>query len=213
MKAISLLWNPAGAAEDTARSSLWPPLLLLTLAAGFADYPLLFRYRAAGFADLRVQATPDGMTSFSILAFVGLSYLAAVLLPLGALIAGWWMRTYLDWALDTRVPRPGVRRIVAWGFLPLTVERLGVGVIRLLCRNDCNLVNPLATNSAFFLDSKNVSIFWYECARGVDVFSAWTVVIVSLALAKHAEERPGPVAVGLLLLWLGATLFRAWLLG
>jgi hypothetical protein len=208
-----LLWSPRDAAPDAAASSVWLPLLGLSLAGAWADYPLLLRYGSSGFADMRLAATPDGMTPFSILVFLGLTYLAPVLLPVLALATAFLMFNYIRFALDIRVQAAGVSRIVAWGLLPLAMERILVGALRLLCKTGYDLMNPAATNLAFFLDGKMTSVLWYEFARGVDVFNVWSLWVTSVALARDAESTPEAIAPGLLLFWLLANLARAWLLG
>jgi hypothetical protein len=213
MRALRLLWSPHDAAPQAAASSVWPPLLALGLAGAYADYPLLLRYGASGFADLRLAATPDGMTPFSILVFLGLTHAAMVLLPVMALATSFWMFHYIRFALDIRVQAAGVRGIIAWGLLPLAVERLLAGALRLVCKSGCDLMNPAATNLAFFLNNKATSVFWYELARGVDVFNVWALCVLSIALARDAESTPEAIAPGLLLFWLFPNLTRAWLLG
>lgn len=213
MKALRLLWSPREAALEAAASSVWLPLLVLALAGAFAEYPLLLRYGSAGFADMRLAATPDGMTPFAILVFLGLTYSAPVLPPVLALATAFLMFNYIRFALDIRVQAAGVSRIVAWGLLPLAMERILVGALRLLCKSGGDLMNPAATNLAFFLDSKATSVFWYEFARGVDVFGVWALCVMSIALARDAESTPEAVAPGLLLFWLLANLARGWLLG
>jgi hypothetical protein len=207
-----LLWSPRDAAADAAASSVWLPLLALGLAGTLADYPLLLRYGSSGFADLRLAVTPDGMTPFSILVFLGLTYSAPVLLPVLALATAFLMFNYIRFALDIRVQAAGVSSIVAWGLLPLALVRILVGALRLLCKSG-DLINPAATNLAFFLDGKMTSVFWYEFARGVDVFNVWALWVTSVALARDAESTPEAIAPGLLLFWLLANLARAWLLG
>jgi hypothetical protein len=192
---------------------MWLPLLALSLAGVFADYPLLLRVGSAGFADLRLAATPEGMTPFSILLFLALHYAAPVLLPIFALSLALWTYYYIRWALDIRVQAAGVRRIVAWGLLPLTLEKILVGILRLVCRSGCDSMNPAATNLAFFLDAKATPVFWYELARGADLFSIWALCVLSIALARDAESETAAVAPGLLLFWLFANLTRAGLLG
>lgn len=212
MKGFRILWNP-GAAADAARSPIWAPLLILGIAGAFADYPLLFKLSPAGLAEARLQATPEGLTPFAILFFLALRWAAPILLPAAALLTGRFQRFYLLWVLDNKMDRAGISRITAYGMLPLALERVLAGTLALVCSADCDRLNPAATNLAFFLDPNETSAFWYEFARGVDLFVLWSVWALSAALARYAEEKPVSVWPGTAVLWATALLLRSLLLG
>lgn len=212
MKGIRILWNP-GAAGDAAQSSIWVPLLILGAAGTFADYPLLFKLTPAGLAEARLQATPEGLTPFAILFYLAMRWAAPILLPAAALLTGRFQRFYLMWVLDNKMDKAGISRIAAYGMLPLALERILAGTLALVCSGDCDRLNPAATNLAFFLDPKETSVFWYELARGVDLFVIWSVWALSAALARYAEEKQVNVWPGTAVLWGTALLLRSLLLG
>jgi len=210
---VSILWNPRGAAAQAARSPLWVPLLTLAAAGALASYPLLFRLRPAGLAQARLDATPEGMTAFSIIVFLGLRFAAPVLLPLCAWVTGHFARAYVHLVLDQKVSTGGTVRIAAYGFLPLALERLIVGIVLLACGNGCDRFNPVASNLAFFFDPSVTAVFWYELARGADLFAFWALWATSWALGEFSEESPNAIWPALAVLWAAGLLLRAWLLG
>ena len=212
MKAIRILWNPRGAARAAAETPIWISLATLGAAAAYANYPLLLQLTPAGLAQAKLDNTPQGMTSFSVLVFLGMWWAAPVLLPLCAWVASRAMRFHIGWVLDLTIERNGVSRITACGFLPVALGNALTGTVALLCGGSCDRFNPVATNLAFFLDPAKTDVFWYEMARGVDVFSLWAIVATSLALGKFAEEKPGRIWPGLAALWVAALVLRALLL-
>lgn len=213
MSGVSILWSPRGAAAQAARSPLWIPLLTLAVAGALASYPLLFRLRPAGLAQARLDATPEGMTAFSIFVFLGLRFAAPVLLPAAAWVTGQFARAYLHLALDLKVETAGAVRIAAYGFLPLAAERLMVGIVLPACGSGCDRFNPVASNLAFFFDPTRTSGFWYELARGADLFAFWALWATSWALAEFSEESPHAIWPGVAALWAAGLVLRAWLLG
>lgn len=211
--AAQVLWAPREAAREAAGAAVWVPWGVLALAAGFADYPRLFRLGGAAFAQARMDATPEGMFPGSILFYLGLSYAAPLLLPLASWMAGRLLALYTQFVLDVKVGRRDIVRVVAFGFLPLAIERTLVGGLILLCGSSCDPLNPLASNLAFFLNPKETQVFWYEMARSVDLFSVWTIVLLGKSLGGRMEWPASRFLPGLLIVWVLGVIFRAWLLG
>src|SRR5262245_33756414 len=194
VKALSILWNPAGAGEDAARANLAVPLLLLGVANALPHYARLAHFGSTQLMQERINATPGGMYPSSMFLFTGITWLSPVLLPLFVLISAWLLEYFVGFALDTKVVRAEMRRLTAWGFLPLAVQAALAGVIILACRQDCAWFNPLASNVAFFMDAKETSVFTYELARGLDAFAVWAIVVTSRAIASLYDR--GALAVG-----------------
>jgi len=211
--AFGLLWSPAGASERAARAGLALPLVTLGVANALPNYALLIPMGAAGMADTKVQSTPDGMYAASVLFFMALVWLSPLVLPARVLLTGWLMDYYVGFVLDTKTKRSELLRLAAWGALPIAVERALSGIIVLACGRECNLFNPLAANAAFFLDAKETPIFWYEMARGVDAFAAWSIWVTAAALATRYQRSTVAIAVALTFLWFAVIAVRAWLLG
>lgn len=212
LSAMGMLWNPRGAGPTAASANPWIPLVALGMAAAFADYPLLVKLGAAELANARLSATPAGMTSFSILFFLGLKYSSPVLLPWFAWFTAACLSQYIHFVLDLDVAKRDVFRVSVYGCLPLAVERTLAGVISLICGSDCDRFNPLASNLAYFLDAKTTSIFWYEMAKGIDVFAVWAFFCVAWGLAAAIEEPRGRVLPETLVLWLAILSVKSWLL-
>lgn len=207
-----MLWNPRGAAQETARAGLWVPLLVLAVAGGLADYPFLLLLGPTRLTAARLEATPEGMRPLGIIFFLALTFAAPVLLPALAWATGRVMNVYLGLLLDAAVERREVVRVTAWGFLPLAVERLLVAGLQIACSSDCKWFNPLASNTAFFLDPTSTAIFWYEAARGLELFSLWTLATVALGLAGLSQQPARFLLPPLVLGWLVLLLVKAWLL-
>ena len=210
--AAQMLWAPREAAREAAGAAVWLPWSLLALAAGFADYPRLLRLGAAAFAQARIDATPNGMFPGSILFYLGLSYAAPLLLPLASWVVGRLMALYTQFVLDVKVKRQDIVRIMAYGFLPMALERTLVGALILLCGPSCDPLNPLASNFAFFLKPKETQVFWYEMARSVDLFSIWTMVLLGKSLGALMEWPASRFLPGFVFVWAVGVMVRAWLL-
>lgn len=209
---FEILFNPAEAAA-TVHDRLWLPLVVLGATAAFANYPVLFQLGRPKILQMRLDATPDGMHPLSIVVFLFLMIFAPLLTPLGAWLAGVLMHFYLRNILDIRVSSRAVVCFTAYGLLPLGVEQLLIGVLRLFCRaGDCNLFNPVAANLAFFLNAKTTPVFWYEFAKHADVFSCWAALLLCLGLAALAELEPSVIVIPVVLVWVGMALVNAWLL-
>ena len=212
MNAFRILWSPRGAAETAAKSSMLIPLLILGAAATYADYPVLLKLRPAGLAQLKLDNTPAGLTAFGVMVFLAMRWAAPFLLPAWAWLTGRVLRFYVLWVLDQKVDKTGVARLTAWGMLPLALERLLTGTVTLLCAGNCDRFNPIATNIGFFLDPTTTSPFWYEFARGLDVFGAWAVWTAGASVAQFTEEKPSRVCPAIAALWLAGLMMRSLLL-
>lgn len=209
---FEILFNP-GEAAATVHDHLWLPLVVLGATTAFANYPALFQLGRPKVLQMRLDATPDGMHPLSIVIFLFLMIFAPLLLPLGAWLAGVLMHFYLRDILGIRVSSRRVLCFTAYGLLPLGVEQLLIGALRLFCRaGDCNLFNPLAANLAFFLNAKTTPVFWYEFAKGADVFSFWAALVLCLGLADVAELETVGIVIPVVLVWVGIALVNAWLL-
>lgn len=208
---FEVLFNPVEAA-NTVHDRLWLPLAVLGMTAAFANYPAIFQLGRHRFLQMRLDATPNGMYPMSLAIFLFLTLFAPLLLALGAWLTGSLMNFYIRHILDIRVSRRQVVCFTAYGLLPLAIEQLLVGFLRLFCRGDCNLFNPVAANLAFFLNVKTTPLFWYEFAKGADLFSCWAAVVLCQGLAVVAELEPWLIMFPVILVWVGTTLLNAWLL-
>lgn len=213
MTGFAILWRPGAASEDVARANLAVPLLLLGVANALPSYVLLLRYGATQLIQLKLDTTPGGMFPTSIFFFTAFTWASPFLLPLAALAAAWVLTYYVGFFLDTKVQGSELRRLVAWGFLPFAIQKLLAGIIVLACGRECDLFNPLATNLAFFLDSKQTDVFWYEMARGLELFALWAIVIAGRAIATRYERSASAVIIGIAALYLIALFAHSSLLG
>jgi len=210
--AFSILWSPVSSAPYAARAHLAVPLLLLGAANALPNYALYAHY-GSRLIQAKLNTTPSGMFPSGVFSFMVLTWAAPLLLPLLALLAGWLLNFYVGFFLDTKVLRSETLRLVAWGFLPLAMQGVLAGTLVLLCRDACDRFNPLATNAAFFLNSKDSDVFWYEMARGVDIFAVWAVLITGRALAARYERSLFAVTLSVATLFLLAIFIRSSLLG
>jgi hypothetical protein len=210
---LAVLFNPREAAAATTCDPLWLPLVALGASAAFANYPAFFRLGRSNFLQMRLDATPDGMYPSSLAILLFLTVAAPFLLPFGAWLTGLLMDLHIHYVLDSDVSRAQVVCFTAYALLPLALERLLIGSLRLACREDCNLFNPLAANLAFFLDVKTTAVFWYEFARGADIFSCWAALVLCLGLAAYAARKPSHMVFPVVFTWVGTALVNAWLLG
>ena len=213
MTPLSILWNPAAVSERVAHANLALPLLLLGVASALPNYALLLRYGATQLIQLKLDTTPGGMFPSSIFMFTGLAWLSPFLLPLAVLLAAWILDYYVGFFLDSTVQGSELRRLVAWGFLPLAFQKLLEGILVLACGRECDLFNPLASNLAFFFDSKQTDVFWYEMARGVELFAAWAVIITGRAMATRYDSSLAAVITGVAAVYWLAVFLRSSLLG
>jgi len=210
---VRVLGGSREAGEEAARGPLWFPLIFLAATAAFAEYPRLVRLGAAEFAQARLDATPDGMYASAVFFYLAFTWMAPLLAPAAAVVTGIILAAYCRYALDIQVERLHVISTMAYGFLPLGFERLLTGALRIFCPASCNPLNPLASNTAFFLPAKSTAVFWYEAARGLDIFSLWALVLAARTLSSALEEPFGRLFPPLAVLGAAALLLRAWLLG
>ena len=210
--ALEMLYSPREAAAPAARASLWLPLSILALAGAAAAYPMLLQLGPAGLVDAKLRTTPEGFTRSAILLFLALQFGAPFLLMLAAWTAGALMNAYLLFVLDARAQKSGVVRVTAYGLLPVAIAKFFASGLRLVSGPHANRFNPLASNLAFFFNSNETSVFWYEFAQGLDLFSAWAIAITVIGLSALTRQRALTLLPPLLLAWLAALAARAWLL-
>ena len=210
---FSILWNPAGSNERVAQANLAAPLLLLGAANALPHYARLAHFGATQLMQERMNATPGGLYPSAAFLVMALTWLSPLLLPAFAVVSAWLLEYFVGFALDTKVSRAEMRRLTAWGFLPLAMQAVLAGIVVLACREDCTWFNPLASNAAFFLDPKQTSVFTYELARGADAFALWAIVILGIAIGARYERSPAAISFGVGVLYGGAVLARALLLG
>ena len=211
--AFNILWSPAAAAERAGRASLALPLALLAVAGALPSYVLLGRYGMTHLIQLRMNSTPDGLYPMGAFFFSALTWLAPFVLPVVALACGWLLNLYVGFFLDTKTARAEMLRLTAWGFLPLGLQKALACGVELLCDDGCNRFNPLATNAAFLLDTRQTEVFWYELARGMDLFAVWAIAITAIAIGARYQRSTVAVAMGVALLYFVAVLLRSHLVG
>jgi hypothetical protein len=212
-RVVAILFNPREAVTSEATDSLWLPLVVLGATTAFASYPVLFPFGRDNFLQMRLDATPDGMCPTGIAVFLFITLAAPFLLPFGAWLTGLLMDFYIRYVLDTDVSRTQAVCFKVYGLLPLALERLLIGILRLVCLETCNLFNPLAANLAFFLNVKGTAVFWYELARGADIFSCWAALVLCRGLGAAAELKPSRLIFPVVFSWAGIAFVHAWLLG
>jgi hypothetical protein len=208
-----MLYAPRQVATAAANGATWLPLGLLCTGGIAAEYPTLFKLGATKFLQMRLDDSPDGMSPASILIFLGLAIVAPVLLPLSSLAMGWLLEGYLRYVEGAWLKRAQALRITVFGFAPVAIQQLFAGAMKLALGARCDAFNPVATNVAFFFAPQKIPVFWYEAARGADVFSVWAVLLIALALAAITEAKPRKMVIPVAAVWICGILGRAWLLG
>ncbi len=211
-RATQILWSPRAGAREAARAGLGIPLLALAVAGGLPDLMLLLEFGTTDLVQRRLSVTPEGMTPLGIVFFLTFTFASPALLPGLAWATGRALYLYLWFFLDAPVERREVVRAACWAFLPVACERLLQAVLLGFHRQQEKLFNPLASNAAFFLDPTTTPIFWYEAARGVSVFTLWTLAIVPLGLAELSGKPARLFLPPLVLAWIALLLIKAWML-
>ncbi len=212
MHALEMMYRPRAAATEAARAPLWLPLAALALAGALADYPLLFELGKVQLADVKLRSTPAGLTPVTMLIFLVFEFAAPLLLPLAAWGAGEFMHFWLLFVMDARVARREVLGVTAYGFLPLAIRGVLEHILHWVRNPENNPFNPLASNVAFFFNSVETAPFWYEFARGVDLFAIWAMIATALGLAGLTKRSAAVLLAPLVAAWMLALLVKAWLL-
>ena len=93
--------------------------------------------------------------------------------------------------------------IVAWSDFVVVLVSLPLVLVVLAMKGDWN-VNPqdaLQANLAMFLDKATASKALYKLAESVDLFSAWTIWLLSTGYGVATRRTTGAAAAGVIGLW------------
>jgi Yip1-like protein len=93
--------------------------------------------------------------------------------------------------------------IVAWSDFVVVLVSLPLVLAVLVMKGDWN-VNPqdaLQANLAMFLDKATASKVLYKLAESVDLFSAWTIWLLSTGYGVATRRTTGAAAAGVIGLW------------
>ena len=93
--------------------------------------------------------------------------------------------------------------VVSWTFLAVAVVALPLTLVVLYLRDDWN-VDPrtaLQSNLSLLLDKGSVPRAIYSLAESIDLFSAWTIALLSSGYGAAAGLRVGRAAIGIVAAW------------
>jgi hypothetical protein len=138
-------------------------------------------------------------TGAKFYAFIGYASPAVSIVFL--LFLGWIFQGIANFLLGQEAKYQQALAMVSHAYLTQTlVALLNIAVLVMMADPTAfNLVNPLGTNIGFYLDKANTSTFVYAFSTHLDIFTLWTVLLLSLGLAKMGAKpgQPGKFASAL----------------
>ena len=101
--------------------------------------------------------------------------------------------------------------IVAWTYLVVFLISLPLTLLVLYLKQDWNLdpSTALQANLSLIVDKGSVPRAVYALAEGLDLFSAWTLALLSMGFAAACGIRAGRAAIGVVAVWAVAVLGKA----
>lgn len=107
------------------------------------------------------------------------------------LFLGWIFQGISNFLLGQEARYKQTMSMVSHAYLTQTLFALLAMLVLALMADPTTfqITNPMGTNLGFFLDKANTSAFLYAFGTHLDVFSLWTVVLLSLGLAKLGGRK------------------------
>jgi len=107
------------------------------------------------------------------------------------LLLGWIFQGISNFLLGQEAGYKQTMSVVSHAFLTQTLFGILAMVVLALMADPTRfqLANPLGTNLGFFLDKSTTSAFVYAFGTHLDIISLWTVVLLSLGLAKLGGRK------------------------
>jgi len=125
-------------------------------------------------------------------------YLGPLFAILAMLFLGWIFQGIANFLLGQEAKYKQALAMVSHAYLVQTLFALLSMLVLVMMADPTafNLVNPMGTNLGFYLDKANTSAFVYAFATHLDIFTLWTILLLSLGLAKIGAKpgQPGKFA-------------------
>lgn len=220
-RAANIFLAPGETFEDINRKPTWVfPLLIIlafTLGVGFLLHTrvltseaferitrekMLEAFEKQGAAQPPEEALQEQLKL--IKAINQFWYVTAILgvLILLPVVAGFYHVILLLFQAQTNFKR--VFSVVTWSWMAQSVGSGIVGLITLLLRDPETIdpTNPIATNVAAFLSSKETPPTLYALAGSIDVFTIFFLILVSIGFSKIARKTSvGKAATAVFIGW------------
>jgi len=118
-------------------------------------------------------------------------YFSPVILIVFLLFLAWIFQGISNFLLGQEARYKQAVSMVSHAYLPQSLLALLAMLVLALMADPTRFqfANPLGSNLGFFLDKSNTSAFLYAFGTHLDVFSLWTVVLLSLGLAKLGGRK------------------------
>jgi hypothetical protein len=201
-------------AAIAAKPSFWTPLLVFVAAGALFNAVWLHQLDPREFARAEIEDSPfaeqmspeqraQGIESqagiFPFVAWLG----PLVLSPLSLLIVAVVYLFVFRFFYAAEVTLSQSLAVVSWTFLAVALVTLPLTLLVLGLKQDWN-VDPrtaLQANLSVLLDKLSASRAVYSLAEDVDLFSAWSLALLSIGYAAATPTSTRRAAVGVIAPW------------
>jgi hypothetical protein len=210
-----LYFTPGDSLRAVARRpAFWAPLVAFVALGAAFNAVWLHAIDPAEFARTQIEDSPfaerlspqdraEGIARqariFPKVAWLG----PLVFSPLSLLLVALVYLFVFRFLYGGEVTFPQSLAVVAWSFLAVALVTTPLTLLVLYLKEDWN-VDPrtaLQANLALFLDKGAVSRAVYSLAESLDLFSAWTVALLSIGYGAAAAIPARRAAIGVTALW------------
>jgi len=201
-------------ASIARRPSFWAPLLAFVAVSAAFTAVWLDNLDPTEFARAQVEDSPlaarmsaedqaAGVTQQARI-FPYVAWLAPLVLsPLDVVVAAAAFLVVFRFFYGSQVTLRQSLSIVAWTFLTVYLIREPLALLVLYLRQDWN-VDPstaLQANLTLLLDKRSASRPVYALAESFDLFSAWTLALLSIGYGAAAGLSARRASIGVVALW------------
>jgi hypothetical protein len=210
-----LYFSPGDAFQAIARRpAFWAPLLAYVVLGAAFNAVWLHFIDPAEFARIEIEDSPIAASMSSEDRAQGIAHQARifprvawlgplVFAPLGVVLVAAVFLFVFRFLYGGEMAFKQSLAVVSWTFLAVAVVALPLTLLVLYLREDWN-VDPrtaLQSNLSLLLDKGTVPRAFYSLAESLDLFSAWTVALLSIGYGAAAGIRVGRAALGVVAAW------------
>ena len=196
------------------RPSFWAPLVAFAAAGAAFNAAWLHAIEPAEFARAQIDDSPLAQRLSPDDRAAGIAQQARVLpwtswlgpvlfLPLGLVLMATVYLFVFRFFYAGEVTFRQSLAVVAWTFLAFSLLTLPLTLLVLHLKEDWTLDprTALQANLTLLLDKASVPRVVYSIAESVDLFSAWTLALLSIGYGAASARRAGQAAIGVVAVW------------
>lgn len=200
-RVVNTFVAPSKTFEDIRRSAAWWMPFILMAILGIVFFTMIDK--KVGFETLAQkqiaaspraqQASPEQLATqvrVSVIVFKVLAFAGPIFFLILALIITLVLWGVFNFLLGAELRFGQSMAVVIYSWLPSMITSiLAIATLALGDPDNFNLNNPVATNSAYFMDPVNSPKFLYGMATSLDIITIWTIVLMGIGFSVNSEKK------------------------